>query len=435
MQDYVGYRTRKRQSQKKKKKTLWKVLVGVAVLIVIFVILGAAVRIYPFDRAWDKTADGFEWLGRHIKSVWPWKSAATVKPEQFLPEGKKTGNYLVAITKQINGQTWLSNLVLLSYDSKTGSASIIYFPNDLLVSIPGAGMDSLSNLVELSEGHITLALVTVENLLGVEIDRYILGSDRDLSIAGAKMGDKYTIDVPAKVSFEDPSLEVKVDLQPGKQDLEGKQLIAYLTYSQPGDELDLIKRDQEFVPLFLKRSASGSFYGSIPDFTKKYANLFDTDASNAELSGLWQTMAKLKGSKLAQVTIPVSEFRLEKTVVHRVNQDKLGEFVNKYVKSESSDNTSSRLKVEILNGCGVPGIGEKVASQLNLDKYQIVNSGNADNFDYPETLIIVYSEDSKVVAAAEDIKNALEVGKLQSHPANQNISDVTIIAGKDFANK
>jgi hypothetical protein len=123
--EYVGYRTKKRLAGKKKTKKLWKFLVVVALLIAAFVILGAVVKVYPFDKAWKKTANGFSWLGKH---AWPFKSSKKVVAADFLPEGKTTANYLIGVTKQENGATILTTCVLASYDGKSKTGSLIFFP-------------------------------------------------------------------------------------------------------------------------------------------------------------------------------------------------------------------------------------------------------------------------------------------------------------------
>jgi hypothetical protein len=145
-----------------------------------------------------------------------------------------------------------------------------------------------------------------------------------------------------------------------------------------------------------------------------------------------QAMASCKP---AGVVVPVKEFKFEKTVVHRIDTAKLPAFVRTYVKGGSSITSARRVKIELLNGCGVPGIGAKASEHINLAKYQVVNSGNADTFDHPETLIIVYGDDKALAESAEEIRNDLEVGRLQQQPRTQNISDISVIIGKDFASK
>ncbi len=432
MQEYVGYRTRKRLEQQKKKKRWWRWLVALVVVIVVFVLLGAVVKVYPFDHAWDKTYSGLSWTGRKIKAAWPFKSNEKPPAASWLPEGKASTNYLFAFTKQINDAPVLSMLALASYDSKSGSGSIVYFPADLLVNVPGLGMDQLENLVELDEGRITMTLIAIQNLMGVEIDRYVLGSDRDIRSILSQMSDTWPVEAGSKTEYEDQSLDVKVNLRAGRQDVTPDVAASYVTYIQPGKEMDLCRRQEAFAKTFFDRS--GGQYGKIPALTTKNASLFDTDASDKEFSGVWQTFSAL-GTKLQQGILPVKEFKFEKTVVHRVDQGALPAFIRKYVKTGSTKSTAKRYKVEILNGNGVPGIGEKVAGRLDMKMFQVVNSANADNFEHADTVILVYQNDADTIHAAEIIRNELEVGRIEFRPKTQDISEITIIVGKDYAQK
>lgn len=435
MQDHVGYRTQKRLSQKKQKKSGWRWIVALVVIVVLFVILGAVIKVYPFDKAWNKSYRGITWVGRQIKSAWPFKGREKLPSAKWIPEGKKTANYLIGVTKQIEGAPVLTSLVLASYDSANRKGSLIYFPSDLMVNVPGIGMDQLDGLVNLDEGRMSMTLVTIENLLGVEIDRYVLATDRDIRITLNQVGDSFPVDVQSKTSYKDPSLNVDVNLRAGKQNLSASTLASYLTYAPTGKEMELCQRQADFTTELM--SLSRHMFGNIPAFVKKNANLLDTGASDQELTGLWQSYADLKDDKLLRGIMPVKEFKFEDTTVHRVDQGKMPAFIKKYVMSPSSMKTTktTRYKVEILNGNGVPGIGEQIASKLDMNKYQVVNSANADSFDHPETVIIIYSNDPGVTKAAEQVKNSLEVGRVEVRDKTQDISDITVVVGKDYAQK
>lgn len=433
MQEYVGYRTKKRREKEKNKRKWWRWLLLIVVLVVLFVILGKVAKVPYLSTAWNKTEDGFDWIGSKISSAWPFEEQVALEPADFLPEGKKTANYLIAVTKQFGEETQLSTVVVASYDSRDGSGNLIYFPNDLMVNVPGIGMDQLSNLVELDEGRVTMSLVTVENILGLEIDRYMMCTDRDLRIVLNQVEGAFSVDVPSRISYKDDSLDVTVDLKQGVQKLSGNVLASYLTYSDAGKRMDLIARQKGFAPVFLSRSKE--IFNEIERLTKKNANLMDTDASNAELAGMWQAYSLIEDGGLLQGTVPVKEFRFEKTVVHRVDDEKLEEFIKKYVKSVTSRTSFERIRLEVLNGCGVPGIGENVAGAIDMNSFEVVSSANADNFEYPETIIIIYSEDADTVAAAEKLQKELEVGRIESHPQTHDISDITVIIGKDYASK
>jgi len=92
------------------------------------------------------------------------------------------------------------------------------------------------------------------------------------------------------------------------------------------------------------------------------------------------------------------------------------------------------IQVEILNGCGEPGLASKFSDLLRNIRVDVVRSENADHFDYEKTILIQRNENifgMKTVASALgfDIKNAQQVITI----ADPNLDvDLTLIIGKDF---
>ena len=46
------------------------------------------------------------------------------------------------------------------------------------------------------------------------------------------------------------------------------------------------------------------------------------------------------------------------------------------------------VRVEVLNGCGTPGLAKKVTDFLRIKGFDVVNVGNAENFEFPETIVV-----------------------------------------------
>ena len=87
------------------------------------------------------------------------------------------------------------------------------------------------------------------------------------------------------------------------------------------------------------------------------------------------------------------------------------------------------VNVIVLNGSGVPGVGELVAEQIVPDGFRIVISENASNFDHQETLVVVGSADD--VPLGERVRDLLGTGSVNvSVPSG--LAPVTIVVGKDF---
>jgi hypothetical protein len=97
------------------------------------------------------------------------------------------------------------------------------------------------------------------------------------------------------------------------------------------------------------------------------------------------------------------------------------------------DSTKARIQIEVLNGCGVSGIADKLTDYLRTNKVDVVNLGNYRSFEIENSIII--SRNGK-------IKNAEKVATLVGLDENRIIQqlnsdyllDVTFILGKDYRN-
>ena len=95
------------------------------------------------------------------------------------------------------------------------------------------------------------------------------------------------------------------------------------------------------------------------------------------------------------------------------------------------DSTKARIQVEVLNGCGVSGVAEKLTDYLRTNNIDVVNLGNYRSFEIENSIIIGRNEkiyNAKKVAAIVglDEQNIIQ----QINP--DYILDVTFILGKDY---
>lgn len=95
-----------------------------------------------------------------------------------------------------------------------------------------------------------------------------------------------------------------------------------------------------------------------------------------------------------------------------------------------------KVQLEILNGCGVKGAADKLASFLDAKKYDVINKGNylkkgKTFFNVKETKVI---DQIGVIKNARDLAKAIGVKEINidSYENPSPIADVTIIIGKDY---
>ena len=93
------------------------------------------------------------------------------------------------------------------------------------------------------------------------------------------------------------------------------------------------------------------------------------------------------------------------------------------------------IEVEILNGCGVPGLAEKVSNYLRSQKMDVVRSDNADHYNYDQTILILRNENLEGLKKVSQSFGINEQDELRiKHIPDEKLSvDITVIIGSDFA--
>jgi hypothetical protein len=92
---------------------------------------------------------------------------------------------------------------------------------------------------------------------------------------------------------------------------------------------------------------------------------------------------------------------------------------------------SNVIQLEVLNGCGVPGLATRFTSSLRQYGFDVVETGNFDNFDMTETLIISRNgnmQNARRVASALGIPEE----RILREESPDFYLDATIVIGSDF---
>jgi len=86
------------------------------------------------------------------------------------------------------------------------------------------------------------------------------------------------------------------------------------------------------------------------------------------------------------------------------------------------------IRVEVLNGCGAAGLAKEVTDYLRLKGFDVVNVGNAENFDFPETLVVDRVGD---MPGAWQVARAVGIDNVIQQKDEELLLDVTLILGRD----
>ena len=307
-------------------------------------------------------------------------------------------------------------LMLRRADPRQTTISMLSFPRDLLVQLPGCeGVPPRT--AKINEAYtdcgIKGAIETVRQLTGVPINYYITVNFRGFIKIVDRLGGVF-MDVDRRYFNDNQSggeSYSAIDLQPGYQRLDGADALAFVRYRHTDNDFYRNARQQEFVKA-LKHQVSGlsaawRLRGIVQTITDtvtvgsgggKELQL-ETLLSYALLAyelpsgNLFQPrLENLTDNELFQLSAPEGE--IERAVDEFMNPDP--EAASKATtvavggKTPSSNRTgppASRVTVTVLNGNGVAGAADDAAFILSQRGYQAANGGNADRLDYFDTQI------------------------------------------------
>lgn len=318
-------------------------------------------------------------------------------------------------------------LALLSYNADEESGAVVYIPAHTAVEVPGRGLQGVGEA--LASGGVSLLLVSIENMLGLQVDNYIEISDSDAGLLFGNTGD-LSVHVPREVRVAAGANRARLLFSEGLQKLSPQFLVELLyTVGLDGDETELGTRHIAFWDALLGAYADDP--AALGDaFADTNDALNESDASAAEQGAFFTRLASLNLDDVRITPLPVQQEAVGDVELYSTNQDELERFVRETVGALAD--TTDEVRVQVLNGNGVPGIGQEVAARLVGRGFKVILSGNAQRLDHARTLIVTYDSSPAGQAVAERARRLLGVGEVQVSVQQQGIVDLTIVVGKDW---
>jgi hypothetical protein len=89
------------------------------------------------------------------------------------------------------------------------------------------------------------------------------------------------------------------------------------------------------------------------------------------------------------------------------------------------------IQLEVLNGCGVPGLANDFTSTLRKNGFDVVETGNFKNFDMQNTVVIARTFDTK---NAKRVADALGIAEehVFIEASEDFYLDATVVIGSDY---
>ncbi len=341
-------------------------------------------------------------------------------------EGLSEEEKLELGTGSVDGERTDSIFILTVDGSRAG---ILAFPRDLYV--PRCDGSSGRINAALGIGGPNCLVDTVEQVSGIGIDHYMavsFGGFRD--IVDAVGG----VHVCVERDLDDPFAGISI--KAGCQTLTGRQALGFVRSRKLDNDLERIKRQQQFLGGLADKVASPSTAldpGATWQLTGAVGDALTADEGLGllDLARLGLGARGLAGGAAVTATVPATPASIGGASVLQIDDAAAQPLFASFrdgsaLRQGDPDVTPATTRVRVLNGAGVPGLAGNTRDLLSERGYDVVGVGDADSRD---ATVIQHPPDMR--ANAELLQRELPVGATLEETGS--VDAVTLILGADVA--
>jgi len=329
-------------------------------------------------------------------------------------------------------------MIVLRVDPASGDAAVMSIPRDLWIPDLGYKINSAYAL-----GGRDLLVSSLQDFLDIPIHRYIqIDFNGFLELMRVLGGIRVQIDHPLR----DEKAQFAVN-ETGCVRLTPRQALGYVrartltAETSPGNwelvdqtsDFGRIQRQQDFLVLALQRAFDqgmrnpNTLRGLIDDVAAGGYVQLDTRTTPQDILDLGRDFENFRADSLERYTLPVEVGNVGQASVVFLIEGEAQRMLNVF-RGEEADNVSFRVAVR--NGTGESGLAQSVQAALNLEGFNVTETGNADSFAYATTVI---RHDASQRRQAELLARWLEAGPVLEQAEFGVDAPVEIIVGSDWA--
>jgi len=348
-------------------------------------------------------------------------------------------------------------MILFSLDPQSRTAGMLSIPRDLWVEIPGFDYSKINTAYRLGEVYNIaergpgLALTTVENLLGMEIDYYAMVDFNAFEDFIDELGG-ITVNVPTKIVVDPLGKHNTETLKAGEHLLPGYLALAYArSRNSSGSDFDRAGRQQQVVMAIRDKILSAEMLPTlIKNSPALYQSLSSGISSNLTLMQLvrlaWVAQ-QIPGENIRQGVIGVDQVDFAysydgqdilRPLPNEIRQlrDQIFSLTGPVVPLAPQGDSQTLVDEEyatvlVLNGTYTPGLASQTADYLRTSGLTVTEPGNADEY-YEMTTIIDYTGNPHTVAMIVELTSISPENVFHRYDVSGQ-ADVVVIAGQDWA--
>lgn len=357
-----------------------------------------------------------------------------------------------------DGYKLADTIMVCSYNPKIQDASIMSIPRDTYVGKKDKNVATQNYLASYKMNaayrngtNIEETVECVNNLTGLDIKYYlIIDTDALIQLVDAIGGVTFT--VPIDMDYDDPTQDLHIHLEAGEQLIDGPKAEQLLRFRHNNDgtsyptsygdnDLGRMRTQREFIQVTMKQLLKAE---NIFKITQILDIVYKNVTTNLDLNAIKDYVpyaVEFSADNLRSGVLPGTPELCNKIWIYTADKTATKDLVNDLFtdQEESSEDvvstntidgntTTSKGKIELLNGSGTTANLSKAADKLKAAGFEITKSGKTSTTNAKTSII---NRTNKSTTIEGEIKTAIGVGTVTEGNDNSNV-DFTVILGKDF---
>lgn len=352
-------------------------------------------------------------------------------------------------------------IMVASYNPNTQKANLLSIPRDTFTGkykSKATASQKINCLYNISRDP-EKTLDAVNEITGLDIEYYVLvRTEALIKLVDAIGGVEF--DIPIDMYYTDKTQDLVIDLKAGTQTINGEKAEQLLRFRHNNDgtsypieygdnDFGRMRTQRDFIMATLKQTLKpGNIFkiGQILEIANEnvetnlqlsyikdyvpYAVEFNTE--NMETATLPGTTPDLKETN--NVSIFVVDKEKTKTLIQsmfypeKIENEETNTISNNTIETNNTEDTTSKIKVELLNGSGNKDNLEKAKTILENAGYEVKKTGKTSTI----SKTIITNKKNITNDKLREIKEALGVGSITTNQLSGSSIDISIIIGKDF---
>ncbi|WP_370223766.1 LCP family protein [Cytobacillus sp.] len=305
----------RRSHNKQKKRIRRKRLVTFILLPILFLTLSAtAYGAFLYNKAQTVMSESYTPVERETSR------------EKVDPKEENTSVLFIGVddsnVRNFDSGSRSDALMLATFNEKRKSVKLLSIPRDSYVYIPELGYEDKITHAH-ANGGVVSTIDTVEGLLDIPIDYYVkMNFNAFIDVIDALDG--IEVEVPYAISeMDSKDRRNAINLEPGYQELDGEEALAFARTRKQDNDIERGKRQQEIIKAIMDKSASAKGLTKYADVIEAVGDNMTTDLSFSEMKSFIDYAVEGTGLNVETLSLAGSDAYIDSIYYYQLDEDDL----------------------------------------------------------------------------------------------------------------